>query len=745
MGAVLLRIGHRLAIALVGAAALACVRPAMAITPSDELLTAARTEASLPLIVEVDVSQVDAAAATRRARLPRRVDDDSSLATLAAGYRARKTAVFAGMQRPDVDTVVEYSHLPMRSMRVRGEAALRALAALPGVTAVYPDREHRAVLAQSLPLVGQPTVSAAAYGGSGATVAVIDDGIDLTQSAFGGCTAVGAPASCRVVADQTFVTSGTPATDTSHGTNVSAIVAGVAPQARIAALKVFNNTGGASSTDILSAINWAISNRSNAAFGARGIVAINMSLGDNSRNASQCNRSATNPYLRPISNARNAGIHVVVAAGNAAVSNGAFAAGLASPACTPGVVSVGAVYDDNVGGLTWGTAQNQCTDNPTSADKVVCFSMSSTYLTMLAPGARIEAGGYNLSGTSMAAPHVAGALAVLRSAFSTETLTQAETRLTSNGTQIADSRISRSFPRLNLPASARPTNDDFANAVALSASSGSTTGTNRLATLQSNEPAPVGSSGRSVWWAWTAPAAGQVSLNTTGSNFDTRLDVYTGTSVSGLSALASNDNANGSTTTSSLLFQASSGTTYRIAVSGVGDAFGDVTMGWSLNTAAQANLSASLVGPGSAPLGTVVTYTLTVANAGPQSATGVTATVALPAGLSVVSVPAGCTTQAASVVCNAGEIASGAQLQFAITLQVDSLLAPVSLGATVASDLPESDTTNNTTTAALAPATVTGGQADVPTLPEWAALLLATLLLARVAAGSRRSGSGSSG
>jgi len=274
--------------------------------------------------------------------------------------------------------VVDYSHLPQRSMRLRGEEALRALAALPGVLAVYPDREHRAVLAQSLPLIGQPTVSAAGYSGDGATVAVIDDGIDRTLSAFGNCTEVGAPASCRVVAEQTLVTSGTPATDTSHGTNVSAIVVGVAPQARIAALKVFNNTGSASTTDILSAINWAISNRGNAAFGARGIVALNMSLGDTSRNVSQCNRSATNPYLKPIGNARNAGINVVVAAGNAALSNGVFAAGLASPACTPGVVSVGAVYDDNVGGLIWGSAPNQCTDNPTGADKVACFSMSST-------------------------------------------------------------------------------------------------------------------------------------------------------------------------------------------------------------------------------------------------------------------------------------------------------------------------------------------------------------------------------
>ena len=536
------------------------------------------------------------------------------------------------------------------------------------------------------------------------------------------------------------MTSGTPATDTSHGTNVSAIVVGVAPQARIAALKVFNNTGSASTTDILSAINWAISNRGNAAFGARGIVALNMSLGDTSRNVSQCNRSATNPYLKPIGNARNAGINVVVAAGNAALSNGVFAAGLASPACTPGVVSVGAVYDDNVGGLIWGSAPNQCTDNPTGADKVACFSMSSTYLTMLAPGARIDAGGYNLSGTSMAAPHVAGALAVLRSAFASETLAQAESRLTANGTPITDSRINRSFPRLNLLASARPSNDDFATALALTGSSGSTSGINRLATLQSGEPVPAGSGGKSVWWTWTAPAAGQVSLDTAGSNFDTRLDVYTGTAVSGLSTVAGNDNADGSTTSSSLRFQAVAGTTYRFAVSGVGSVSGDIALGWALNTAAQANLSASLAGPGSALPGSVVVYTLTVTNAGPQSATGVTATVAVPAGLAVDSVAAGCTAQAgAVVVCNAGELASGAQAQFAIALRVDSLSVPVSLSATVTSDLPDAVATDNSVSAPLALAAGSGGQADIPTMPEWATLLLAAVLLARIAAARRPS------
>lgn len=695
----------------------------------DELLLTVRNVGAVDVIVELDASAIDRNAATRRARLPRRIDDDAALASLAGQYRALKDQAMRPLQGPDIDELLDYSHLPMRTVHVRSEAALRALAAAPGVRAVYPDVEHRTVLAESLSQIGQPAVAAVGYGGSGATVAVIDDGIDRTQDAFGGCTAIGVPASCRVVAEQTFAIAS--ATDSRHGTNVAAIVVGVAPQARIAALNVFEDTGGAYTSSILSAINWAIANRS-----VYGIVAINMSLGDTSRNVAQCNRSNSNVYLTPISNARSAGIHVVAAAGNAGYVNSAFSAGLASPACTPGAVSVGAVYDANVGGLIWGSSPNQCTDNTSRADQITCFSMSSTYLSLLAPGALISAGGFILGGTSQAAPHVAGALAVLRSAFAGETLAAAESRLTANGTPIFDSRISRSFPRLNLAAAARPANDDFAAATVLSSTSGSTTGSSRLATLQAGEPAPADSTG-SVWWTWTAPAAGQVSLSTAGSSFDTRLDVYTGAAVGSLSAVASNDNADTGTTSSSLRFQAAAGVTYRIAVSGIGGASGSVALDWSLNTNAQANLSVALAGPGSALPGSVVVYTLTVANAGPQSATGVAATVSLPAGLSVDSIAAGCIAQPASVVCSVGELAAAAQTQFSIALRVESLAAPVSLSVSLLADLPDPVTGNNTTSTALDPAG-SGGEGDIPTLPEWALLLLGGWLLARIAAGDRQ-------
>ncbi len=691
----------------------------------DELLQTLQGAGAVDVIVELDASAIDRGAATRRARLPRRIDDDAALASLASRYRTLKDQAMRPLQRPDIDLLLDYSHLPLRSVRVRSEAALRALAARPGVRALHADRLHQRVLTESLPLIGQPAVAAAGLRGAGATVAVIDDGIELTQSAFGGCTAVGTPASCRIAALQTFVAN--PGADAAHGTNVSAIVIGVAPDARIASLNVFTATGAPSSA-IISAINWAIANRSSF-----NIVSINMSLGDSSHNVGTCSGSV---FAGPIANARNAGISVVVAAGNNAYDNGAYVEGLSAPACAPQAVSVGAVYDQALGGLAWsGGTATACTDGSTAADQVTCFSNAATYLSLLAPGALINAGGYNFGGTSQAAPHAAGALAVLRRRFTDETLAAVETRLTANGTPITDPRTGRTHPRLNLLASARPRNDAFANAIVLSGASGSTTGSNRLATHEAGEPQPMPAANASVWWRWTAPAAGQVSLDTVGSGFDTRLDVYSGNAVSALGHVAGNDNADAQSVVSALRFQAQAGATYSWAVDSADGSAGDVSLNWSLNTTAQANLSVTLSGPSTAPPGSTVSYTLTIANAGPQSATGVSASVALPRGVTVASLPAACAAPGTTIVCTASEIPSGTSLSYTFSVQIGSLASAVSLSASLSSEVPDPVASDNTATVVLSPSA--SGSADVPTLPEWAVLLLGGVLIARMAAGER--------
>jgi hypothetical protein len=130
-----------------------------------------------------------------------------------------------------------------------------------------------------------------------------------------------------------------------------------------------------------------------------------------------------------------------------------------------------------------------------------------------------------------------------------------------------------------------PTNDSFAVATPLALTTGraQVTGSTVLATRETGEPLHATSTGaHSIWWRWTAPASGGVSATTLGSNFDTVLGVYTGTSVSALTRIADNDdeetieqNPNDNRKRTSLVaFNAVAGTTYYFAVDGWGDTDG---------------------------------------------------------------------------------------------------------------------------------------------------------------------------
>ena len=94
------------------------------------------------------------------------------------------------------------------------------------------------------------------------------------------------------------------------------------------------------------------------------------------------------------------------------------------------------------------------------------------------------------------------------------------------------------------------------------------TGSNSNATRENLEPLHDGEKAvRSVWLAWTAPASGVVRVNTLGSDFDTVLAIYSGTDLSSLTPVESDDDS-GPNHTSALSFNAVEGTTYRIAIAG---------------------------------------------------------------------------------------------------------------------------------------------------------------------------------
>lgn len=134
----------------------------------------------------------------------------------------------------------------------------------------------------------------------------------------------------------------------------------------------------------------------------------------------------------------------------------------------------------------------------------------------------------------------------------------------------------------------RPGHDTFASAAPLDGVAGPVSGDSAAATREDGEPDHAGKPGaRSVWYRWTAPAAGLAEFTTLGSAFDTLLAVYTGSAVDALTEVASNDDAGeGGYFTSAVSFTAQAGTTYFVAVDGVGGAGGHHVLGWSFTPAA---------------------------------------------------------------------------------------------------------------------------------------------------------------
>jgi hypothetical protein len=122
----------------------------------------------------------------------------------------------------------------------------------------------------------------------------------------------------------------------------------------------------------------------------------------------------------------------------------------------------------------------------------------------------------------------------------------------------------------------RPVNDAFASRITLSGTTVSANTTNDSSSKEPGEPNHAGAvGGSSVWWTWTAPADGEVSISTEGSSFDTVLAVYTGTTLTALNLVAADDDG-GANATSKLSFTARAGTVYQIAADGYDRATGQI-------------------------------------------------------------------------------------------------------------------------------------------------------------------------
>jgi subtilisin family serine protease len=295
-------------------------------------------------------------------------------------------------------------------------AVARDLRADPRVIAVVPDalvkatdwpangppNDPRYGSQGDLEQIHVPEAWPTTTGNPGVVVAVIDSGVDLTHPDLAGV---------NVVAARNEIWNNTDVRDdVGHGTHVAGTIfartdngqgiAGIAPTSSLMPIKVLDETGTGSISDVLDAVDWAR---------LHGADIINLSLGGS---LSLDQVALVQPTF---TQARAAGILVVAASGNTGSSL------IEYPAAFQGVVSVGAVD---------------------GTDRVADFSTFNRAVDITAPGVETIStvpGGYQrASGTSMATPHVAGGAALVWSARPGLSVAELEAVLRTSSVDLGD-------------------------------------------------------------------------------------------------------------------------------------------------------------------------------------------------------------------------------------------------------------------------------------------------------------------
>lgn len=286
--------------------------------------------------------------------------------------------------------------------------------------------------------------------GSEQTICIIDTGINYTHPAFddrvldGHCYSDSG--ACQGSTNLPGLDNSTD--DNGHGTHVAGIAAGnntiigIAPEANLISIKALDENGTGSISDAINGIDWCVSNST-----IYNITAISMSLGTNALFNSECD-SSFSTLSTSINNAVANNITVVVASGNDLNSTH-----IASPACITNATSVGA---------------------STKTDTVASYSNRNSITDLFAPGgtsgnpvisSNYQGGTSGKFGTSMAAPHVAGAVAILRQLNSTIMPFEIEELLNKTGRLLDDTSGSGLFFRIFDLFNASMTLNDLVNPV----------------------------------------------------------------------------------------------------------------------------------------------------------------------------------------------------------------------------------------------------------------------------------------
>jgi serine protease AprX len=341
------------------------------------------------------------------------------------------------------------------SATVKG-AQLVALAADPDVSYVYADVGLSAkfdpqggAAAATGPGLHEVNAPAAwtTYGvtGRGVGVAIVDSGIYAHPDLAG-----------RIVASVDF-TNSTGSSNTSgdpggHGTHVAGLVAGdgtasggaftgVAPGANLIDVRVIDGNGASNVSTVLAGLGWVLANRD-----TYNIRVVNMSLGSPEQAG-----YATGPLSAAVEVLWFAGITVVVSAGN----SGPGASTITTPGDDPFVITVGAIDDNGTSTLVDDAAATWSSNGPTTFDRLAkpdLVAPGRRMISLRSPGSALDrayperdvtapgaatADYFMLSGTSMAAPMVTGAVALMLERQPTLTPRQVKQRLVSTVTPLA--------------------------------------------------------------------------------------------------------------------------------------------------------------------------------------------------------------------------------------------------------------------------------------------------------------------
>ncbi|MCZ6583195.1 MAG: S8 family serine peptidase [Thaumarchaeota archaeon] len=414
-------------------------------TPISELFSIAEEQGTVKVIVSLDVSFT-----------PEGFFDAASIEEQRGSIQSAQQALIGELSSflgPIESVPYSFKYIPSIAMTI-DVATLEFLQASPRVRSVTEDIAVFPALALSIPVIGADKAWDLGFSGQGQTVAVLDTGVESSHTMLSG----------KVVDEACYSTTSSPNSSTllcpngsnqqigpgaaapcagicSHGTHVAGIAAGgeffsgpvkyegVAKDSNVIAIQVFSKFEGRAQCDPFG-IGWpdpcVKSYRSDQMKGLErvydlrntyDISSVNLSLGGG-KYFSSCD-TVSSAYKNIVDQLRSVNIPSIIASGNDGYTDA-----ISFPACISSAISVG------------GTDNN---------DVLYVRSNNANFLDLVAPGVSIRSSipGDNLQykrGTSMAAPHVAGAWAVMKSADPSASIQDVLNSLKTTGVDVVDTR-----------------------------------------------------------------------------------------------------------------------------------------------------------------------------------------------------------------------------------------------------------------------------------------------------------------